>query len=666
MLYGACYYPEHREPHRWEEDLHLMQDAGINALRIGEFAWKTFEPREGSYQFDWLDDFIRLANRYSIQLVLCPPMRTIPAWLAEQEPSLMIVTQEGHRLEYASRYTFCINHPLLREKARRLAASMSSRYGNHPRVIGWHLDNEIGDEPDCHCPVCKSKWQQWLENKYRDIETLNSAWGTVFWGQQYDHFGQIPTPRVTKADFNPALIQAWRRFRSDCNVEAVQLLAKAVRSQRDEGSNVKQYISTNNQMLWNHRTDYYEMAKHLDITGTNYYPPYGERCRSLELGLAVNRSLKNAPFHVYELRNESHMIIGADGNSPAPGELERLTLHTIANGADGVFYFPWKRFPYGCEQNHGAITDFDGKPTRMYAECQAIGGRLQRLAPVLEGSRVISDIAVFYDFPSRWHAEHPSDWTGDPTLYIRQTNKLYHSVRSLGFNCDAASRSSDLARYKLLLVPMLPIADDELVLKLQQYAAGGGVIVFHPMSGIKNSDACYYKERLHPGMIKLLGSRSLETASSGSRTSVHFDWNNRIYQGEMLHELIQTETAQTVGSFADQWFRGYPAVTVQPFGKGRSWFIATFAEETFYKDFIQTLCREIGITSLLGAAPPEHVEVTMRQDADGKQYIFVLNGSGQDMELALHQPMTDLWNEEHHEERLSLRPYGVKILVERI
>ncbi|WP_166742882.1 beta-galactosidase [Paenibacillus castaneae] len=660
MLYGACYYPEHREAHRWEEDLLLMQQAGINALRIGEFAWKLFEPHEGKFDFSWLDEFLQLSDRYAIRLVLCPPMRTIPAWLIEKDSSMKIVTQEGHELEYASRYSFCINHPLLRLKAQQLAIAMGTRYGKHQGVIGWHLDNEIGDEPDCHCSVCSQKWRQWLENKYREIETLNSAWGTVFWGQQYDHFEKIPTPRVTKADFNPAFIQAWRQFRSDCNVEAVQLLAEAVRSQQHDST---QYITTNNQMLWNNRTDYYEMAKQLDITGTNYYPPYGDRCRTLELGLAVNRSLKNAPFHVYELRNESHAILGAESNSPAPGELERLTLHTIANGADGVFYFPWKRFPFGCEQNHGAITDYDGKPTRTYEECRAIGERLQRLAPVIDGSNVASDIAVLYDFPSRWHVEIPSDWTGNNKLYIQHINKLYHSVRKLGFNCDAVGRSGDFAKYKLILVPMLPIVDDELVIKLQQYTAAGGVIVFHPLSGIKNSDACFYKERLHPGIIQLLGSKTLETATSGPQSPVHFRWQERLYQCEMLHELIQTEMAHIVGTFADQWFEGYPAVTVQPFGEGESWFITTFAEEDFYKDFLHYICNEIGISPLLGIAPPDHVEVTMRQSADGTAFIFVLNGSSQLTEMTINRPMADIWNSEKESDHISLKPYGVKILV---
>lgn len=660
MLYGSCYYPEQRKKDRWLDDLQLMREAGINALRITEFAWKSMEPHDDIYDFAWLDEFIGLAEQQSIQIVLCPPMRTVPAWLVEKDPSILIVTKEGHQLEYASRYTFCVNHPLLREKASRLASAMAARYGQHPSVIGWHLDNEIGDEPDCHCPLCLDKWRDWLQQKYAEIDQLNQAWGTIFWGQTFDSFDQIPTPRMTKADYNPSYIQAWRHFRSDCNISVASLLAASIHTHIRETT---QYITTNNQMLWNHRTNYYEMSKFVDITGTNYYPPYGERCRSIEFGLAVNRSLKQAPFHVYELRNEAHSILGVDHNSPAPGELERLVLHTIANGADGVFFFPWMRFPFGSEQNHGAITDYDGQPSRIYRECQSLGKRLACVSHMIKGSKVVSEIALLYDFPSRWHMEHPSEWTGNTHVYLQHLNKLYHSVRKLGYNCDAVDRHGDFSNYKLLVIPMLPIVDDDLIQRLQQYVNAGGVIIFHPLCGIKNAEAVYYAGRLHPGMIQLLGSRTLETATSGAQTQVQFHWRNKLYKADMLHELVQSETAKVNGFFANQWFEGYPAVTVQPYGDGCSWFIATFAEERFYLDFLEERCCELHIPKLLAISPPEQIEITMRQHADGTTYIFVLNSSCQHSTIMLDRRRFDLWNNQWLEGQITIKPHGVCILI---
>ena len=60
MFFGAAYYPEHWPEERWPIDARLMQEAGINGVRLGEFAWSKIEPVEGAYDFEWLDKAIAL------------------------------------------------------------------------------------------------------------------------------------------------------------------------------------------------------------------------------------------------------------------------------------------------------------------------------------------------------------------------------------------------------------------------------------------------------------------------------------------------------------------------------------------------------------------------------------------------------------------------------
>ena len=35
---------------RWERDVQLMVEAGVNVVRMGEFAWGLYEPEEGQYR----------------------------------------------------------------------------------------------------------------------------------------------------------------------------------------------------------------------------------------------------------------------------------------------------------------------------------------------------------------------------------------------------------------------------------------------------------------------------------------------------------------------------------------------------------------------------------------------------------------------------------------
>jgi len=656
MLFGAAYYPEHRDPSRWDYDLDLMAEAQLNAVRVGEFAWKRFEPEEGRYDFEWMDTFAEKAAARHIGLVMCPPMRTAPAWLVEKDPTILIEIGSGVRFEYGSRYTFCINHPLLRDKGLSLATAMAKLYGRSGNIIGWHLDNEYGDEPDCHCPLCRRAFQTWLQSRYKAIDALNRAWGTVFWGLEFNHFGQVPTPRATKAHHNPGHLQAWRQFRSDCTVGLVGEHANAVRSHvRD------QFISTNNQALWNDRTDYYDMARHLDVCGTNYYPPYGEDCRRIAFGLATVRSYKQRPFHVFELRSGPHLFPGRDGNSPQPGEIERLTMHTIANGADGIFYFRWRACPFGPEQHHSSVTDHDGRPLRVYEECKSVGQKIKRLTPLLSGAEVRSEVAVLWDYPSRWmlastHGPHTR------RLYRTRCCLLYNAVRSLGINCDAVGRDNDFAAYKVLLIPLLPGIDDRLAEKFADYVRRGGVLVWHPMSGMKNMEAEVFPGRLHPRLSDLFGITLGEFATSGEEEVRTFNWQKKTYNGRLFFDLPTIEDAACLAVYTSSWFAGTPAVTARQVGRGSALYLAPFAGKPFYKDFLLTLCQEAGVKPILDAPIPEAIEISARRVPNGDELIFLLNSSAQEQEITLPEPMEDVWNTESVSSSVSLKPWGVRVL----
>ena len=57
MYFGVDYHPEHwvypydgtpeAPESRWERDVELMVQAGVNVVRMGEFAWGCYEPEEG-------------------------------------------------------------------------------------------------------------------------------------------------------------------------------------------------------------------------------------------------------------------------------------------------------------------------------------------------------------------------------------------------------------------------------------------------------------------------------------------------------------------------------------------------------------------------------------------------------------------------------------------
>ena len=193
--YGADYYPEHWPEERWAVDARLMQEAGFNVVRLAEFAWSRMEPAEGQYDFAWLDRAIDLLGAHGIDIVLGTPSASPPPWLMAQHPDVFNVWPDGVRATYGSRRTTCPTSPIFRSYAERITRAMAEHYHDHPRVIGWQIDNEFGDP--CYCELCQAAFQSWLHNHYDSLAALNAAWGTVFWSHEYTDWAHIPLPVLT-------------------------------------------------------------------------------------------------------------------------------------------------------------------------------------------------------------------------------------------------------------------------------------------------------------------------------------------------------------------------------------------------------------------------------------------------------------------------------------
>jgi hypothetical protein len=89
LALGTAWYPEQWPQDHWEKDLELMEAAQINVVRITEFARSTLEPREGQFEFDWLDRAIAAAARHHIRVVLGTPSAAPPAWLTGKYPETL-------------------------------------------------------------------------------------------------------------------------------------------------------------------------------------------------------------------------------------------------------------------------------------------------------------------------------------------------------------------------------------------------------------------------------------------------------------------------------------------------------------------------------------------------------------------------------------------------
>ena len=128
IFVGAAYYPELWDESETEKDIARMKEAGVNCVRVGEFAWGRMEPEEGKFDFGWLTRTVEKLRAASIGVVMCTPTCTPPRWLLEKYPETRTVYADGTRTEVFSRCHPCKSSPVMREKNRRIVTELAKAF----------------------------------------------------------------------------------------------------------------------------------------------------------------------------------------------------------------------------------------------------------------------------------------------------------------------------------------------------------------------------------------------------------------------------------------------------------------------------------------------------------------------------------------------------------
>lgn len=99
--------------------------------------------------------------------------------LSKKYPDVLPVDIYGRKRKHGARQNYCPNSKNFQEAAKRIVEQMAIRYKDHPAVIMWHISNEYG--PYCYCENCARAFRQWLKERYKTLDELNSA-GTLHSG----------------------------------------------------------------------------------------------------------------------------------------------------------------------------------------------------------------------------------------------------------------------------------------------------------------------------------------------------------------------------------------------------------------------------------------------------------------------------------------------------
>lgn len=548
-LLGVCYYPEHWPEERWPDDAAKMADLGIRFVRIGEFAWSRLEPARDHFDWAWLDRALDVLNMAGLQVVLGTPTATPPKWLIDQRPDILAWDETGQPRRFGSRRHYCFTSPSWREETARICLILAKRYGDHPAVVGWQLDNEYGchDTVLSYAPHCRIAFQRWLERRHGTIERLNEAWGTAFWSQHYTDFAQIGLPYQTVTEAHPAHRLDFRRFSSDQVIDYNRMQAEIVRQHSPE-----RFVSHNAMGLF-HDFDHRALAADLDVITWDSYP-LGFTDQRMGLDEATRARLARcghpdiAAWHhdlyrgtiesgrFWVMEQQPGPVNWADHNPiPAPGMVRLWTLEALAHGAEVVSYFRWRQAPFAQEQMHAGLLRPDGEPAPVMTEIERVRQDLKTLA--LDGKHAAkAKVALITDDVSHWiHGIQPQGATFDlQTLNLA----FYTACRKLGLDVDVLRPGADLTGYALVLIPSLPILPKGLIEALSAYE---GSVIVGPRTGSKTRTMQTPGE-LAPGdlqtwlKLKVVQVGSLPPGIDGAVT-----WQNTSYPLQVWQEEIASE-----------------------------------------------------------------------------------------------------------------------------
>jgi len=165
------------------------------------------------------------------------------------------------------------------------------------------------------------------------------------------------------------------------------------------------------------------VAEALDFTSLNSNATIKSKSSENACEVDLMRSLKKSSIRTpngdsgfWVIEQKAGHVNWQDVNSLVrPGVVRLFTYQTISRGANGVLYFFWRQPRIGQEKFYGGVLTHDGRgENRVYKEISQIGQEMKRLAPALEGTKVVADVCILYT--------HDNDWT---LALPRQPNKFF-------------------------------------------------------------------------------------------------------------------------------------------------------------------------------------------------------------------------------------------------
>jgi beta-galactosidase len=576
LLFGVAYYDEYMPYERLEKDISMMHDAGINVVRIAESTWSTVEPRDNEFDFSHIDKVLDAMQKGNIKVIIGTPTYAVPTWLVKKYPAVLATTPQGQR-QYGARQNMDITNTNFRFYAERVIRKIMEHVKDHPAIIGYQVDNETKSYQTSGENVQK-QFVQYMKNKFKTLDNINKAFGLDYWSNRINHWDDFPMVNGTfNASINASLNAEFSKFQRQLVTDYLAWQVTLVK----EYSKKTQFVTHNFDYEWRGFSfgiqpdvDHFAAAKTLDIAGADIYHNTQDDLTGIEISFGgdVARSMKGGKNY-FIIETEAQ---GFPQWTPYPNQLRLQAFSHLASGANMVSYWHWHSIHNSAETYWKGLLSHDFEPNPTYNEAKTIGKDFDRLSDKLINLKKTNDVAILFSNEALSAFNAFSFGWGAKENYNDILRPMYDALYKMNVGTDFIDPLVvDFSKYKMIIVPALYAASDDLLNKLNGYVKNGGHVVYTFKSGFSDENV-KVRSTVQPGIINEACGMSYSQFTIPKNVSLKDDpykvgaEQNKV---QTWMELITPTTAKVLAYYNHLEWGRYAAITQNEYGKGVATYI---------------------------------------------------------------------------------------------
>lgn len=627
LLYGAAYYEEYLPYDRLEQDVKMMEEAGINTVRIAESTWSTCEPREGVFDFSHVTRVIDAMEQAGIGVIVGTPTYAVPAWMVKKHPEVLAVTRTGRNL-YGPRQNMDITNPDYLFYGERVIRRLLECTAHRKNVIGFQIDNETKSYGTAGEGVQK-KFVEYLKQEFEgNLEALNRRFGLDYWSNRINCWEEFPDVRGT---INGSLGAEFQKFQRKLVSEFLEWQAEIIK----EYKRPEQFITHNFDFEWRGysygvqpEVNQFEAAGSVTIAGADIYHPSQDLLTGEEIAFGGDliRSVKRGNYLILETEAQ-----GFPAWTPYPGQLRLQAYSHIASGANSVMYWHWHSLHNAVETYWKGLLSHDFAENDTWREAKIIGGEFKRLGSHLVNLQKRNQAAILVSNEALtgldWFRIDADPASPGQTAYNDVVRWLYNRLYRMNVECDFLyPESEELEQYSLIFVPALYAAPEKLLRRLNEYVKQGGCLLVTFKSAFADEYLKVYHDTQPAVIRECLGVEYQQFAFPRNVTLRSDFYQADACQVHTFMELLEAKEAEPLAFYEHESWGARPAVTRSRYGKGTATYLGCMVEDEMLEQILEDVLAQAGIPG-----EPERFPVIVRKGKNdfGKEVVFYLNYSAQ-------------------------------------